>query len=269
MLHAMLTTLDRTGSSKYQRYLFAFDRGAHRQNHSAITSGLSCEHAIVKRNHKYVGSTYNILESLKSCAEQAKPTDLIYVIADDVLLTSDFFIFHEQAHRLDPQASFVSATPGPRKMLSSDKASLIYKAHLVGELRAISFKAYRLSKILEHATPKYYKNMIGYCAEHLDVGLPVTDVEAPGLVRRVFGGLTIGNYGLYPVVPRACHIGYAGTNRGGRPEIEKHFNPTDWAEDSRAIRAMSSDQLNALALPEYRDIERCNLITDVAHLRLV
>lgn len=267
MLHAMLTTLEHTHNACYQRYLISFDRGAYKQNHLALRA-LSCPAATVKRTHDYAGSTYNILESLKSAVEQTKPTDLVYVIAEDVLLSRDFFAFHEMAHRLDPKAAFVSATIGPRKILASDKDSIVYKSRFVGELRAISFKAFKLASVLDHAKPKYYRNMIDYCAEHLDVGFPITDVEAPGLIRRVFDQGQC-DYGLYPVTPRACHVGYVGTNRGGRQMVERHFNPTDWAEDSAAIRTMSSDQLNAMAMPEYRDIDRCELITEATPLRLV
>jgi hypothetical protein len=188
----------------------------------------------------------------------------IYVIADDVLVTRDVFAFHEAAHAIDPDAWFVSSATGESPY--GDRTA-VYRGEF-RDLRCVSFPTFRIAKLAEHAVSKYYRDMIGYCAERLDVGLPVRDAELPGLIRRVMRDTSWSTYGLFPTVPRAYHVGFVGTNRGGQRAIEQ-LNPTDWRDDADQIMAMTSDQLNERALSEYRDLVRGPLITEPVPLRVV
>lgn len=270
MLAASLSTIQASPQACYQRYLFTLDRRSYGANEHVIQSFQCTNTGKVSRRHNYPGYTYNVLEALRTAHEMLKPNDLVYVIAEDVLVSQDVFVFHEDAHAVDPVAWFVSSARGPRKILTApeESAKIVYRSPFT-DLRCVSFQAWRLAALIDHAVRDYYRDMIGYCAKNLETGgYSTTDVEFAGLVRRVM--VETNGYGLYPTTPRACHVGYVGTNRGGQSAIDRKLgNPSDWREDARSIITMSDDQLNALAEPRYRDIERCDLIRGRALLRVV
>lgn len=270
MLAASLSTIQASPQACYQRYLFTIDRRSYGANEHVIATFQCGNIGKVSRRHNYAGYTFNVLEALRTAHDMLKPMDLVYVIAEDILVSQDVFAFHEDAHTIDPNAWFVSSTRGPRRILTSldESPTIVYRGPFT-DLRCISFKAWRLASLLDHAVRDYHRDMIGYCAKNLEPGgYATTDVEFPGLVRRVMHP-TLG-YGLYPLTPRAHHIGYVGTNRGGQTAIDRQLgNPSDWRENARQIIEMSADQLNALAEPRYRDIERSSLIRSRSPLRLV
>lgn len=266
LLAATLRTIQATDWACYQRYLFSIDRQAYRANDLVIDTFACTNKGIVRRNHTNPGYTFNILEAMKSAATQLKPTDLVYIVADDVLVADDFFSFHEDAHALDPQAWFVSSTRGPRKILSNTVDEMVYRGPFT-DLRAVSFPAWRVAAIVEHATRDYYMRPSNYCSKFLDTGHPVMDADIKGLIRRVMS--ITGGTGIYPAVPRACHVGWVGINRGGHKAIDSAFDARNWKADADQIMSMSTDQLNMLAQPEYRDIERCELIRARTDLRLI
>lgn len=266
-LAATLFHVERNPRACYQRYLFSIDREAYKAIDTVIAEFKCPNSGVVRRRHKYPGHTFNVIEALRSACAMLKPTDLVYVIAEDVLVADDFFDFHEAAHALaDRNVAFVSAVRGPRKILGRDVDTLIYRSPEL-KLQAVSFKAYWLECVLEHAVSAYHRNMIGYCAETFDHGpFPVGDCQIEGLIRRVLHERQM--VGLHPIVPRACHVGFVGTNHGGRPAIDR-LNPIDWKADAERIISMTDDQMNALADPEYRDIERCELIRSPVALCIV
>lgn len=259
-LRATLRLIERAQGANRLRYLFSIDRDADPEVNEVIASfRFLSNSSTVRRNHKYPGNSFNILEALKSVAGPSHPNDLIYIIEDDIFVSTDFFDFHEDAHKLD-EPFFVSACRGPRKLVYNIDAPAVYRN---AEYRShgVSFRAFRLADIVEHATRDYYKDMIGYCSKQLnDQGVKLSNVEQDGIIHRVVRRL--GSWGIYPVKPRAFHAGVAGYNHGVH----------DLAVDSMTadqLLGATSDQLNALCDPEYRDIERCELIRARVSLRLV
>lgn len=259
-LAATLKLIEKARGANRLRYLFAIDRDADPRVNEIIAGFRFLSHSsTVRRAHAFPGNSYNILEALKSVSGPGDPDDLVYVIEDDIFIADDFFEFHEDAHRLD-EPFFVSACRGPRKILASDAERLVYRSSEYRSL-GVSFRAHRLGYVVEHATRKYYADMIGYCAKELpDTGLPIHHVEQSRLIHRVVR--KVGSWGLFPVKPRAFHAGFAGYNRGAYALEAESLS-------AEALLNLTSDQMNLLADPKYRDIERCELIRSRVSLRLV
>lgn len=259
-LEATLRLIEKARGAHRLRYLFAIDRGADPKVNEVIAGfRFLAVSSTIRRSHSYPGNSYNILEALKSVSGPGDPDDLVYVIEDDVFIADDFFEFHVDAHRLD-EPFFVSACKGSRKILASDAERLVYRSSEYRSL-GVSFKAHRLGYVVEHATRKYYADMIGYCAKELpDTGLPIHHVEQSRLIHRVVR--KVESWGLFPVKPRAFHAGFIGYNRGAYA-LEAESLSAD------ALLGLTSDQMNLLADPQYRDIERCELIRSRVSLRLV
>lgn len=259
-LTATLKLIEKARGASGLRYLFAIDRDADPRVNEIIASfRFLVNSSTVRRSHNYPGNSYNVLEALKSVSGPGDPDDLIFVIEDDVFIADDFFEYHTDAHRLD-EPFFVSACKGPRKILADDAERIVYRSSEYRSL-GVSFKAHRLGYVVEHATRKYYADMIGYCARELpDKLLPIHHVEQSRLIHRVVR--KVGSWGLYPVKPRAFHAGFAGYNRGAyAPEADELT--------ADALLSLTTDQMNLFADPKYRDIERCELIRSRVSLRLV
>lgn len=265
MFAACLRTIEKADRACYQRYLFSFDRGSAYYDDVARTFSCS-NYTTVKRIHKTPGHTFNIVEALRSVVDQTQPNDLVFVIAEDVLVTTDVFHFHETAHKLEPNAFYVSSTIGSRMIYSNHSEELIYRSTFK-DLHCVSFRAWRLEDLLRAVGKAYYRDPIRYCSNILTSSLPTLDVAIEGIIRRIME--PISGYGMHPVVPRAYHVGFAGMNHGGERAIERAFDPRNWEEDADQILMMNTEQLNALAESPYRDLARGELIRSKAILRVV
>lgn len=167
----------------------------------------------VRPEHSYLGNTFNTLEAYK----EAYKTDanLVYLVEDDVLVTPDFFEWHEEvqnkndlicsvayrcsrnSNRLrsyehDPEAYFIS---------SKDYASI-----------GVCWKREKLDYITTHANSEYYKDLVGYLKKHFPNNkFSSCFTEQDGLVMRLLG--ETHGYVAWPFVPRAYHFGVWGYNR--------------------------------------------------------
>jgi len=63
----------------------------------------------------------------------------------------------------------------------------------------------------------------------------------------------------------ACHVGWYGYNRREGATLD----PGNWQIDSEAILGFTSDQMNKMADPKFRDIVCCDLIRPRTPLKLV
>lgn len=265
MLTACLRTIEKADRACYQRYLFSFDHSS--AYYDDVVRTFACSnYSTVKRIHKNPGHTFNVIEAMRSASEQLEPNDLVYVIAEDVLVSTDVFNFHEDAHKLEPNAYYVASTIGSRMIYSSHSEELIYRSTFK-DLHCVSFPVWRLADLFRAVSRAYYRDPIRYCANILTSSHPTLDVAIEGVIRRIME--PVAGYGIHPVVPRAYHVGFAGMNHGGQIAIDRAFDPRNWLKDADQILMMSTEQLNALAEPPYRDLARGELIRSRASLRVI
>jgi hypothetical protein len=202
--------------------------------------------------HDFDGNSYNVLESYKKAYNEPNVRN-IYLIEDDVLVTPDFFKWHEAvaeaestamcsiAYRcsrnhetrtdvIDPRAYFTTAR---------DYASI-----------GVRWKKEALGPVLEHAVVSYYADQSGYIRTRFAGNRFAGDfAEQDGLIMRVMWeqhGFT-----TWPYIPRAFHMGWYGYHRpnGRRPDgfLEQKVSE---------IRATISNAAKLkIVAPDFGDIE--------------
>lgn len=283
-LAALLRTIERARGASAQRYIFIIDRGYAPEIRDVI-DGFALRNAIAgvlyHGEHGYMGPAYNILRGWGAGLVQANRGEPIGLLEEDLLVSEDIFEFWRDALALSDelvdltfQSGFcgVSACrnqnlpPGEGPWADhpvSSTTSYVYW-HTSYQSLAVALWPSLIAEVLTHATPEYFAEPSRYVERHLfDADLPRGGCSQDALFHRVIRRERLKM--LYPVVPRAFHAGWYGYNRcEGQPQT-----PVQWRRDAEKILAMTSEKMNELADPRYRDIERCALTRPRAALKLV
>jgi glycosyltransferase involved in cell wall biosynthesis len=309
-LAALLHTIERARLADQQRYVFVVDAGAPHEIDEVIGAWPlfpRCVAAVVRR-HADDGQprpAYNVLMAWKIglafCGNRsmAMPMDdalsePIGLLEDDLLVAEDLFEFWHDALALSPKAVGVSACQNQNQQkwaLSLEQAQLRHTLPLDSQIYeetsyqslAVAVRRAVIEEVLAYANDDYFADQAGYVERALaDEGLPAGAVSQDALFHRVIRRHELAM--IYPRVPRACHVGWYGHNRGegSREVFDLHagwstsleerripIDPGRWHSDAMRILKMSSDQMNELADPRFRDIARCDLIRPRAPLKLV
>lgn len=186
------------------------DRGGAKEETRAV-----CAHypvtLFVSPAHPYHGNSFNALEALR--AAHAAGAERVFLVEDDVMVGADFFDWHRRALEQNPAAFCSIASPRRAGAAAADG-----EAH-AGEYCSVGVCLPRASveKILPHATPAYYRNMVGYCERTFPAsGLLRWQAEQDGLIHRILR--TEGSFSVWAAPPRAWHAGFYGYHRrNGRP----------------------------------------------------
>lgn len=160
--------------------------------------------AVMRLEHGYYGNSYNILAAYaKAYQTDAK---YVYLIEEDVLITPDFFTWHQSVQDTDALCSIAgfcdrNGIQPTEDFLSSEYASL-----------GVCWKRENLSAILEHANVDYYRNPSPYILKHFpNSNLGLKYMEQDGLIQRVMEQRLQRTVFASP--PRAFHIGVYGYHR--------------------------------------------------------
>lgn len=271
-LAATLRTIERARSADMHEYVLAVDRDPDPAVFDVIDTFQLRHKTISRAQHDYHGPAFNILATYAMFLEGLGPDDYIGMIEEDILVAEDIFEFWLDALRADPIAACVSAcanqnlladpfniwlapdtTNDERAMLRRRMPHVIYR-HTSYQSLAVALRKELLEEVSGHATATYFHDPTAYCAKHLpDSGLQPWEASQDGLFHRVIRRRH--HWCLYPVQPRAFHAGWYGYNRRDGEGLES----SNWRVDSERILEMSSDDMNAMADPRFRDIERCDL----------
>lgn len=273
-LAALLRTIERARLAEDQRYIFTVDFAPAPQI-AAVIDSFALRHrtsvVVYQGCHGYHGPAYNILcgwELGVLAAAAANPRDPIALLEEDLLVAEDLFEFWQDALDTFPMAVGVSACRNQNRVHGlpqvADPRDVYFDISY--QSLAVALRRGVVEEVLQHATSTYYGDPAGYVARALpDGGLPSTACSQDGLFHRVIRRYALAM--LYPTVPRACHVGWYGYNRPNGTPL--HNDNESWRDDAERILAMSADQMNELADPRFRDIDRCDLIRLRAKLNLV
>lgn len=287
-LAALLHTIRGARGFTHNLYMFTVDRG-YDPDILDVINEFSGDKIVTLRDHRYPGTVCNILSAYREAYVLALAREIEYValLEEDLLVTEDIFEYYADAFELvarDPSHVGVSAcrnqnTLDGRMPLSQTNVARVDSvmrpraiAADVAETAAVyTHRSYQsigsavttafLPKIIEHAKSEYYSNQIGYCTRELASDLPDAGASQDGLIHRIIRreGLAM----IYPLAPRAFHVGWYGINRHGLP-----FD-VPWRAAAPHILTMTADQMNERADPRFRDIEVGGLIRDRVPLSLV
>lgn len=245
-LHACLSRLMRADDGS-QWYVLSLDRGHDRAVREVAGSFLGSVRraTILTPRHGYRGNSYNALNAMKFALSQG--SDLVYLVEDDILVGSDFFGFHRDAHRVFPENLAVSACRNQFFPVGEDPEpdeETVYP-HLSYQSLGVSFRRGSLERVVPHITHAYLSNPIGYCKRMFpDTKINPSNAEQDGLIHRI--GERDGLPTVYPCAPRAYHAGFVGYHRSGRS-----LHGT-MEQRSAQILAMSGEEMNERAR-KYKD----------------
>lgn len=247
-------------------YLFAIDRndttcdGVMRRFYDAGARGAYTARPV----HNFKGNVYNIMSAYQVAYSLAVDAGapFIHLIEDDIFIAPDYFDFHEKAWQAAPDTFCISACRNQNitqsvfllrnelEEIVENKPNYIY-LHQSYQSLGVSFRTESVRLITEHARPEYWANPIQYCREAFpDVtAIPAGNAEQAGLIHRIIHRHNLRT--AYPVVPRAYHAGFAGSNRPGRKPANEYT--------AQEIRAMTAEAMNGEARGRA-DIQRCEMV---------
>jgi hypothetical protein len=272
-LAALLRTIERARLADQQRYVFMVDREPAAEIGDVIQSfELQRQIAGVyyQGNHGCNGPARNILHGwaigLALSDDRKAPIGLL---EEDLLVAEDIFEFWHDAMEMGPAGvsacrnQNVKAGEMPLAFPADQHFDSFVYRHVSYQSLAVAMRPEVVEEVLLHASPEYFQDPQRYVLQNLpDAGLPASACSQDALFHRLLRKWNLGM--LYPVTPRACHVGWYGYNRtGGAPQ-----NPVCWKRDAMKILAMTSDEMNEIADPRFRDIERCDLTRARVPLRL-
>ena len=239
--------LERGGKQVYFRLLLdeGFDPGV--EEAAAAFARLVPAVEVVRRRVRHGrGNSYNLLTGLREAA--AGGWSRTHIVEEDVFVSDGYFSFHEQAHRLVPEAFAVSACRN-QNAENVDLGPAGLWRHASYQSLGVSLAPDSVRSVVPHVVPEYFADMVGYCRKVFPGSvIPAPHAEQDGLLNRLRE--RAGMYTVYPSVPRAYHAGFAGYNRPGETALSGSM-----MQQAMTLLAYSSADLNELAAPEFQDLE--------------
>jgi hypothetical protein len=202
--------------------------------------------------HSYLGNSFNVLESYKKAYNESS-VRYIYLVEDDVLVTPDFFKWHEALQEAEPATICSIAYRCSRNHEArtdvSDPAAYFTTARDYASI-GVCWRRENLGPIVEHARKEYYSDLDGYIGRTFPGNRFATDFcEQDGMIMRCLWN--VRGFTSWPYVPRAYHMGWFGYHRpnGKRPDgflAQKVDTLRSWISDAERLKIVA---------PDYGDIE--------------
>lgn len=257
MLHFVLKQIEKAEGAEKLHYVFNVDFGFNHTILSVIRHfPFSHEIRIQKRfeGHKDAKQSFNLLDGYLYCA--ARTDKLVYMIEDDIMISNDFFKFHEQAQQF-PNFCTIGVKNPNRKIYEMEVSNIdIYKTNNDYCSLGVCFDKDVINKhIAPHINKEYFNNPYKYVENHFPKsGISGSYCEQDGLIRRIQMQLDLPI--IYPVVPRAFHAGFYGKNR-------KKYISGSFEQRKKYVEKIIFDdeqmRLNAMIPEYYEDSRPCNL----------
>jgi hypothetical protein len=210
---------------------------------------------IVRRPHNYPGNSYNVLEAYRA----AYQTDAryVYLIEEDVLVTEDFFRWHETVQGLGDYFCSIGyrCMRNPYVKHVDDPEGYLECARDYASI-GVCWRRTNLAAVAKHARAGYYRDTVGYLLRRFpNSGLPSTASEQDGLILR----LTMADKRptAWASLPRAYHIGVGGYHRRAGFRFPGALNQRvhamrEAATSTAALLRLSSDPFNDVEAPPAR-----------------
>lgn len=203
-------------------------------------------------SHSYEGNSYNLLEAYR----KAYPTDAkyVYLIEDDVLITPDFFRWHEAIQERGDYLASVgwACIRNPKVPKEGSAADYIESSRDYSSI-GVCWKRKNLQVLVEHANPDYYRNPAVYLGQKFPGNvIPFGKwTEQDGLIMRILLQTPDKYTVAWPVRMRANHIGIQGYHR---PHGHKFSGTVQ--ERAAEIRKMASsvEEMKKLSGDPFGDV---------------
>jgi len=204
-----------------------------------------------RKPHGFAGNSHNVLEAYKEAYQTS--ARLVYLVEEDVLVTPDFFHWHEFVQVVEPKTMCSIAYRCSRNNEAyrdiTDPTSYFTTARDYASI-GVCWKRENLGPVLQHACPEYYADQEGYIRRTFPGNRFAGDFcEQDGLVMRVMWEQRA--FTTWPYVPRAYHLGGYGYHRpaGKRPDgqLQTKINTLrEWVRNADILKTVA---------PDFGDIE--------------
>lgn len=171
---------------------------------------------IERTPHPFVGNPLNFLEAYKE-AHATTNARLVYLVEDDVMVTKDFFLWHEAMQAL--HKPFVSVgwhcirdTSGVK--MTADPHGYVTSFRDFSSI-GLCWRREYLAPVVEHARREYYTNPGPYLTQVFPHSpIPRNQwTEQAGLITRLLHDEPGGRLVTWAGAPRVGHIGISGYHR--------------------------------------------------------
>lgn len=200
----------------------------------------------VRAPHPYIGNPCNFLELYKEAFRQ-EDVRYVYLVEDDVIISRDFFRWHEAVQTY--QDFFCSVgwhcVRNPKAQLKGAPEEYITSYRDFSSI-GVCWRREKLAPFVKHATPEYYRSMATYLGRAFP-GSPIPAgqwTEQAGIVTRLLHE-TRARLIAWPALRRCSHVGVSGYHRpnghrfGGR--LDDRIKELRKAITSDRIVGMSKD----------------------------
>jgi hypothetical protein len=194
----------------------------------------------LRPEHTYIGNTFNTLEAYK----EAYQTDakFIYLVEDDVLVRPDFFKWHQAVQSRGDffcSVAYRCSRNAEARRDITDASAYFTTARDYASI-GVCWRRENLAHVIQHAKDEYYRDLKGYLVRRFPNNrFSDCYAEQDGLIMRTMGE-THGLYTVWPYVPRAYHVGFAGYNRPRGTRLSyREIKQT--IHDEEKIRAADKD----------------------------
>lgn len=196
--------------------------------------------------NNFVGNPCNFLEAYKRAYSQ---TDIryVYLVEDDVLVSKDFFRWHEAVQATDDFFVTVGwhCVRNPEVLPSTDPTEYITSYRDYSSI-GVCWKREKLAPFVKHARLEYYRDMAGYLKGAFP-GSPIPAgqwTEQAGIVTRLLHE-TRDRLVAWPSLRRCSHVGVNGYHRPKGYKftgtLEVRIEALRAAVSDRRIQGMSHD----------------------------
>jgi hypothetical protein len=206
---------------------------------------------IERKPHGWSGNSYNTMEAYK----EAYGTDAryVYLVEEDVLVTKDFFSWHERVQAVEPDTmcsiGYRCSRNNEARTDIVDPAAYFTTARDFASI-GVCWKRERLAPLIAHSVPAYFANQSDYIQRTFPGNRFSGDFcEQDGVVMRLLW--EDRTFTSWPYVPRCYHMGWYGYHRpnGKRPEGQLETKVS-------TLRKHIRDPLHLLAADrDFGDIE--------------
>ncbi len=155
--------------------------------------------------------SYSLLKGYMYSSE--KSDNLVYLIEEDIMIASDFFLYHTEVQKNEIFCSLSTENTNSKIHPTKDIDKYYFST---GDYNSLGV-CFKKSIIIDYIKPHFIKEYMITPVDYLQKKFPGSKIgkffaEQDGLIRRVQE--TSGLPTVYPCTPRAYHAGYYGKNRG-------------------------------------------------------
>ena len=206
---------------------------------------------IQRQPHGYSGNSYNTLEGYKEA--YGTNARFVYLVEEDVLVTPDFFLWHEAIQLVEPDTmcsiAYRCSRNNDARTDIADSSAYFTSARDYASI-GVCWKKDRLAWLASHSHEAYYSNQSDYIRRTF-VGNRFSGdfCEQDGLIMRCMWNERA--FTTWPYVPRAYHLGGYGYHRpnGARPDGQLQLK-------IQTLRGWISDRVKLKEVaPDFGDIE--------------